>query len=227
MAVVDPSKVEVHDVRNHPLVMDLTGRRFDRLEVVAFVGLKWRNAVWACLCDCGNTTIVKAGELRNGHTRSCGCIKVELVSERSRTHGHAYALEKQQTSAYRAWCDMKTRCTNPNRDSYKRYGGRGIKICDRWINSFENFFEDMGPPPSKGMSLDRKDGDQGYCKENCRWASPKEQANNTSRNRHVIIDGQQLTAKQAAEKFGVSEFTIYGRLNRGLEDREAVFGKGK
>lgn len=210
----------------HSTFIDLEGKQFDRLTVIGFVGRKWRNAVWLCECNCGNVTQVKSSALINRTTKSCGCLKDENTSKRSRTHGHAGALTGLQSAAYNAWCNMKTRCTNENRKEFARYGGRGIQICDRWMNSFENFIEDMGEPPAN-HSLDRIKNDEGYSPTNCKWSTMKQQANNTRRNRIVVIDGQSMTAKQAAERYAVSEFTIYGRLNRGLRDHEAVFGRAK
>jgi len=208
----------------HPSFRDLEGLRFERLEVLGFVGVQWRNAVWLCRCDCGTERAVKSSQLVQGKTKSCGCFKDENTSKRFKTHGQAYAIQHDQTAVYNAWCNMKTRCLNENRETYNRYGGRGIQICDRWLNSFEAFYADMGNPPA-GHSLDRKDNDGNYCPENCKWSTSKQQTNNTSRCRFVTIDGIKMTAMQASERYGVSQFTIYGRMNRGLCDSEAVFGR--
>jgi hypothetical protein len=202
----------------HSRFHDLTGQQFARLTVRGLVGFKWRNAVWLCLCECGKEVEVKAGQIVNGRTKSCGCYKAETVSKRFKTHGNT------ESAAYKAWCNMKTRCENLSRRTYHRYGGRGITICARWLNSFENFYADMGDPPAR-HSLDRKENDGNYCPENCKWSTNKQQTNNTSRCRFVTIDGIKMTVTQAAERYGVSQFTIYGRMNRGLCDSEAVFGR--
>lgn len=204
----------------HPAFIDLEGQRFERLTVLGFIGVKWRNAVWLCRCDCGKIKSVKSSELLKCGTKSCGCFKDENTSKRFRTHG------KTESAAYRAWCNMKTRCENSSRSTYHRYGGRGITICERWLNSFANFYADMGDPPAR-HSLDRKDNNGSYCQENCKWSTNKQQTNNTSRCRFVTIDGAKMTAMQASEQYGVSPFTIYGRMNRGLRDSEAVFGRPK
>lgn len=211
-------------VPTHSRFHDLSGKQYHFLNVIGLVGFKWRNAVWHCMCRCGKETDVKAGNLVSGKTKSCGCHKSEVCSARHKTHGHSYANHKEQTAAYCAWCNMKTRCLNANRRCHARYGGRGISICPQWVESFESFLRDMGEPP-KGCTLDRINNDGDYEPGNCRWSTMQEQANNTRRSRHVTIEGERMTAMQAANKYGVSPFTIYGRLNRGKVNEEAVFGK--
>lgn len=132
-----------------------------------------------CKCDCGTECVKAYGDLTKptlrARTKSCGCLRKEFLT----THG------KAGSSEYRSWYAMKTRCTNPNTRVYYRYGGRGIKVCDRWINSFQNFFDDMGEKPSSNHSLDRINNDGDYEPVNCRWASDKEQANNKRKRRRL------------------------------------------
>jgi len=206
--------------------VNLTGLTFSKLTAIGVVGKQWRNYVWKCECDCGQITHVKAGELRSGGIKSCGCWKVEATKQAVTTHGHTSGENKKGTAAYRRWCDIKTRCTNHNRDYSHRYADRGIEVCERWLKSFESFLEDMGEPP-EGMTIDRIDNNKGYCKENCRWATMREQAANTNRNRYVTIKGEKMIVMEASRRFGVSQYTIYNRLNRGLKDQEAVFGARK
>jgi len=211
----------------HPAFRDLSGMRFERLLVIGPVAKKWRNYVWGCVCDCGAEVQVKSAELVNGDSKSCGCYKADITRLKRMTHGHTSGQFRGKGSrAYRIWCEVKTRTSNKNRDTSHRYVERGISMCERWKNSFESFLEDMGEPPA-GMSIDRVDNDGPYCKENCRWATQLEQSANMQRNRHVTIDGERMIVTQASRKYGVSRYTIYNRLNRGLSDYEAVFGTAK
>ena len=121
----------------------------------------------------------------------------------------------------RAWHDMKTRCYNPKFNLFHRYGGRGIRVCAQWEESFDAFLYDMGECPS-GHSLDRINNDGDYEPENCRWASPKEQARNTRRNKYLTLNGETLTVAEWAEKTGMSQFTLYERINNGFSDEECL-----
>jgi hypothetical protein len=154
--------------------VDMTGMRFGRLLCIAPLGSTKTGMVWECLCDCGKITQVVRGNLLSNNVRSCGCLWAESRKANGEkiVHGHA----KIQSSTYTSWEAMRQRCNNPHNDYYHRYGGRGIKICERW-NEFSNFLEDMGERPP-GKTLDRKDNNKNYCKENCKWSTPKEQANN-------------------------------------------------
>lgn len=136
---------------------------------------------------------------------------------------HGLTANKQKPKLYQRWSTMKKRCQNPNDENYHRYGGRGIKVCERW-ESFENFVADMGQPPA-GMSLDRIDNDGDYCKENCRWVSLIDQANNTRTNRFVSAFGKRLTVSQWARELGSSPFVIFERLKRGWPIERAVSQK--
>ena len=190
-----------------PLAKDLTSKRFGRITAVGPVGrTKRRNVVWLCACTCGKVLRVKAGNLNNGHTQSCGCLSADLTSKRNRTHGMKGASE------YNSYYSMKARCGNPNNTEYARYGGRGIKVCDPWLESFENFYADMGDKPGPEYSIDRRDNDGDYTPENCRWATPTEQANNTSRSRFITVRGVTKTLAQWARITGINYSTLYRRL---------------
>jgi len=157
--------------------------RFGRLLVLSEVNLG--DVRWLCKCDCGNTVVVRGAALRKFYTQSCGCYHKEVVARTGRLYKgcfvkHGHKRQSKQTRAYSIWGCMKTRCFNKNRKDWLNYGGRGITVCDRWKDSFENFLADMGEPP-ENYQIDRIDNDGNYEPLNCRWVTPKENCNNKQR----------------------------------------------
>ena len=144
------------------------GDKYGKLTAVEFVHKgKYGNQYWMFRCDCGIKKVIIATRVKNGYSKTCGC-----------SHGdNSYKHGMTNTPTYISWQSMKNRCLNPNAPDHKHYGGRGIKVCKRWINSFQNFYKDMGVRP-KNRTLDRKENDGNYCKSNCRWATPKQQRHN-------------------------------------------------
>lgn len=164
---------------------DLTGQQFNRLRVLGRAPNAARpKPRYFCLCACGTRTVVYGEDLRHGHTKSCGCLKLELLYRRSTTHGELLGNHGHPPHEYVVWLGAKQRCFNPKHPAYKNYGGRGITMCARWRNNYAAFLADMGRCPP-GLTLDRRNNDRGYMPSNCHWATRKEQAAN-SRPKSVV-----------------------------------------
>jgi len=195
-----------HPIPTDPRFKDLTGKAFCRLLVLAYAGRdKWHKTRWLCRCDCGTKKVVSGSHLGSGATLSCGCL-AETRRANRRTHGLTHSPE------WNTWVAMKERCSNPRQTAWGRYGGRGIKICDRWIGSFENFLADMGRKPTPQHSIDRIDNDGNYEPGNCRWASPSAQARNNSRTLNLGFAGETLCLREWARRKGIPEGTLYARV---------------
>lgn len=197
---------------------DITGQKFGRLTAMAFSHIgKNKQRVWRCICDCGNESFVSINTLRYGASQSCGCLRSELRAKKNKTHG------MKGTPEYRRWQEMKTRCMNPNRDP----AYFGLYIYPEWIESFELFYEHIGPMPSGRMTVDRIQNNKGYEPGNVRWATITQQARNRTNNRLVTMNGETRCVSEWIEKLGLQEHRslVYGRLRRGLP-LEKVFYKG-
>lgn len=199
----------------------LTGRRFGRLVVSEEDGRDSKKRLrWKCVCDCGIQKTIASTNLISGHTRSCGCMNLEMVKERSTTHGQGRA--GKQTPEYRAWSLMKSRCLNPNDARFIEYGGRGIRVCKRWMQ-FENFFNDMGKKPSSSHSLDRKETNGNYNPANCRWATAVEQQNNKRNNHLITVNGVTKTMRMWEVEMGYRPGLIQVRVvTHGWNEQRAV-----
>lgn len=189
--------------------LTLTGRRFGRLLVIEEAEKRNGKIHWKCVCDCGGTSIAATGNLRSGKHVSCGCYRLERLREEMKGKSniahttHGMTRDRKQPQVYRAWQDMKDRCLNENNRHFKNYGGRGVFVCDGWLESFENFHRDMGNPPSKKHSLDRVNNDGPYSPENCRWADKKTQSNNKRNTRYLSHNGERIPLAAASRKYGI------------------------
>lgn len=181
--------------------IDLSGLKFSSLLVLKDVGNnKHGRAIWECICDCGNHTIVEGAALRIGKSKSCSCKSKSRLGSVSITHGHT--IGKKYSSEYNCWIHMKGRCYNTKNKSYPDYGGRGIKVCDRWVNDFNLFLLDMGNKPSKEYSIDRIDNNGDYSPSNCRWATRLQQNRNKRNTVLVEYMGQLKTMPEWCEILG-------------------------
>jgi len=166
---------------------------------------------WLCVCDCGTRRRVPRFDVRSGKSKGCGCSRMGRMAKAQRAavtkHG------RSDDPIHRIWIDMRRRCSQPGRPDYPRYGGRGIRVCDRWLGDggFANFFADMGERPSPGHSLDRVDPNGPYSPENCRWVTRREQARNTRTNVYVDVDGSRVPLADAAERYGIHYPTLLTR----------------
>ena len=191
---------------------DLTGQRFGRLTPISLApGRGDGQTYWNCRCDCGGETVVAAGWMKGGNTRSCGCLRREKGFQKGvgqqTTHGLTIG---GMPVWFQRWNAMMTRCYSPKAKNYSRYGGRGIFVCARWHDPAA-FLADMGVPP-QGMSIDRIDNDGPYSPENCKWSSTRQQARNKSTSRLLTHDGVTLTMREWAERTGISYSTLHQRL---------------
>lgn len=187
-----------------PKKLNLIGQKFGRLTVISKVkNLKNKSRVkWLCSCSCGETPTIAACELRNGDTKSCGCLKKEKL----------YIHGASGTPEHQTWLSMRGRCTDHTFKNYPHYGGRGIKVCERWLNSFPSFLEDIGLRPSKNHSLNRVDNNGNYEPGNCQWATNTEQQRNKNNNHLITINGKTKCLTEWCKEYGLRPGTARARI---------------
>lgn len=185
-------------------LIGLTGGTFDRLTVLERAGSdNDKRAVWRCKCACGSIAHVRGTDLRRGHVRSCGCLRRETMTK----HGQCGGLTRSPT--YHSWLGMIQRCTNPKATSYSHYGGRGITVCDAWLD-FTAFYSDMGDRPV-GMKLERMDNDKGYDPTNCKWASHADQMRNRRNTKFTVEDIDAIRSLLAVGEVDVKALATHYR----------------
>lgn len=203
---------------------DISGQKFGRLLALWPAGRsgKEEKIFWSCQCDCGNIVLATCDSLRRKNTKSCGCYRDELIVTLSRTHGQS--SQKHKASEYRTWINMKTRCYNDKYPEYFLYGGRNIALCDRWRDSFENFYADMGPKPEpkRKYSIDRINNNGNYEPGNCRWATSREQNNNRRSNRLITYQNRTQTLSQWAEELNIDIKILWNYLYRSHKSLESI-----
>lgn len=201
-------------------LIDLTGMRFGRLTVIEKAEDKNKQIMWRCKCDCGNEKCVSSGNLRSGCTKSCGCLHDEVAKISKKTHGMS------KTRIYRIYKEMYARCYSPKRPEYPDYGGRGIAICDEWLdeeNGFMNFYNwAMANGYADNLTIDRINKDGNYEPSNCRWATAKEQARNTRNTVFLTYKGETKSVPEWSEIIGISKDTLTYRKRSGWSDKDCI-----
>ncbi len=189
--------------------IEMVGKTFGRLTVISLSDLRnGYEKTWNCECVCGGKAIIRGCSLRNGNTRSCGCLKVEAGGRISKTHGLSDSPE------YIVWLSMRSRCTKKGSTGYHKYGARGIKVCQEWNDSFGVFLRDMGKRPSNDHSIERNDNNGDYCKANCRWATRIEQARNRRITTFITIGGETKCQRAWCEQFKIGYYTVKYRIRK-------------
>jgi hypothetical protein len=215
--------------------VDITGQKHGRLTAIARIGTdRHGKALWSFLCECGRVTSSTATKVKNGRVQSCGCLRAENAAQVSRDTAtrrgnaiatHGMSRRGARTSEHMIWTALRERCTKPACKAYPNYGGRGITVCDRWNESFEAFYTDMGSRPSKLFSIDRIDNDGPYAPENCRWATRAEQkANQRPRQDALWLthEGERKTLDEWARVKGFKYSTLHARLKHGWSTARAL-----
>lgn len=199
-------------MKNKNRIHDLTGNKYGLLTVIGLDDTNTRKTYWVCQCDCGNIKTVRSDSLLCGAIRSCGCLKkkqdrINLV----KNHSH----KMSGTRIYSIWIGMKNRCNNPHNPKYSRYGGRGIKVCQSWNDSFESFYKwALENGYSEELTIDRIDNNGNYEPNNCRWSTNREQCRNRSTNVNITIGNSKRTLTEWCEIFNLDSSVIFARYHR-------------
>lgn len=189
---------------------DLTGKQFGRLKVISRYGSRNGEVIWNCKCQCGRVAKVSTGKLNFGSVISCGCARSEKTTQRNETHGMS------NTRLYEIWSGMKKRCYNRNSSAYKNYGGRGIKICDEWKNSFENFYDwSLINGYKEDLTIERKDVNGDYCPENCCWITAQDQARNTRKTIYYTLFNMRKPLSEWCNYANIKNNRAYQRYKNG------------
>lgn len=197
--------------------LELSGKQFGRWTVIEKIS-NTKPVKWACRCECGTTKEVYAQALTRGTSRSCGCYRKEFLSDLKTVH------TKKPTKLYNVWNTMRRRCDNKNVKSFSDYGGRGIKVCAEWNESFETFRDWAFESGYKeGLEIDRIDVDGNYSPDNCRWVSRQINANNKRNNHRITINGETKTLGEWCKEYGINRKTVQSRISYGWKEDESLF----
>lgn len=188
---------------------DLTGQRFGRWTVISRAENKGHHTAWNCVCDCGKRKTVYGCHLVSGLSPSCGCLTRSKIGQVNYSHG------KSRTRLYNIWCGIKARCNNPKTYNFYLYGGRGIKVCNEWEHSYEKFEKwAIKNGYDQHLTIERIDVNGNYCPENCRWATNKEQSNNTRRTVKIEYNGETFSIKGLSEHLNLNYRKLYSGLRK-------------
>lgn len=194
-------------------ITDMIGKIIGDLTVIEIAGRRGSGGVtWRCRCTCGNFVVRRGDVLRANKHSHCGCLHGKLRSRHGMKHTRIWSI----------WRGMRARCSNASHPGYSRYGGRGISICERWQMSFENFFSDMGFPPTDKHTLERRNNDGNYCPENCEWATPRQQARNRVDNRKITYNGVTQCLAAWAAQAGLSSQRLQARIKESWSIERAL-----
>ena len=197
--------------------IDRTGERYGQVIAIEYMGKRNNKTYWKCKCDCGKVFVTSGQCLSNGHTKSCGCFKSKWISESHSIHGET------EGRLHKIWSNMKSRCYNPKRPDYSYYGGKGIKVCKEWLDSYIVFREwALNNGYKEDLTIDRIDSDKDYSPDNCRWANRLEQCLNQKRTRRFTYKGETKTASEWSVIYGVPSRALRGRMDKGWNMEDAL-----